>query len=116
MSKLQMVARCVIHDGKQDEFKAVARQLLEKVKPEKGTLTLQYDWFLSPDGRTCTVVESYPSSEACMQHMANVGPMLGALMALCSLEQVDLFGTPSGEVAKATAAMQPKVHSLFQSL
>jgi quinol monooxygenase YgiN len=117
MSKLQIFSKSIIHDGKQDEYKAVARQLFEHVRDkEKGTLCLQYDWYLSPDGRTCSVVEVFPSSEACMQHMGNVGHLLGQLMALCTIEQLDVYGRVSEELRHATASMKPTIHAPFLEL
>ena len=48
--------------------------------------------------------------------MGNVGHLLGKLMALCTIEQLDVFGTPSEQLLHATASMKPTIHRPFQGL
>ena len=107
MSKICVVARVTIGEGKLEAFLAAAEKAFTTVS-EKDTGTLQYDWYMSPDKTTCTVLETYESSEAVMSHMGNVQESLGALMGIGTLE-IEVFGTPSDELKAAAAAMEPKL-------
>jgi quinol monooxygenase YgiN len=45
MSKIKVVARLKIYEGKFDEFRALAAEC-RRIEQEKDQGTLQYDWFL----------------------------------------------------------------------
>lgn len=114
MQRLQIDAICKIHEGKIDEFQAVARKLLAAVQAkDKGTL--QYDWFLDRDRGVCVVREAYADSGAMLQHMANMGDLLAALMGLADLS-VEIFGDPSPELAATLARAKPTIYPYFQGL
>ena len=111
---LQVTATLDILDGQMDNFKQLAKQCIATVK-EKDTGTLQYDWFLDEANKQCIVREKYVSSEAVLEHMANLGDILGQLLATCELK-VEVFGTPSEELLQATAEMDIKVYPFFGGL
>ncbi len=94
------------------EFKEVAAQALATASTEAGTL--QYDWFFNDDETRCVVRETYSSSEAALAHLANVGALLGRLVALGGGAELVVFGNPSPALREATAGLQPVVHSFFQ--
>ena len=114
MQRLQIDAICKIHAGKIDEFQAAARKLLAAVR-EKDTGTLQYDWFLDRERGVCVVREAYADSSALLQHMANMGSLLGGLMELTDLS-VEIFGDPSPELAAALAGAKPTIYRYLQGL
>lgn len=114
MQRLQIDAVCKIHAGKIDEFQAAARKLLAAVR-EKDTGTLQYDWFLDRERGICVVREAYADSGAMLQHMANMGDLLAAVMGLADLS-VEIFGDPTPELAAALAGAQPTTYRYFQGL
>ena len=113
MKELQVSALCKIHDGKLDDFKAAAAACVQSVR-ENDTGTLQYDWFFNEDMTECVVREKYPDSEAVLEHIANLGDALGALLETCDLS-LEVFGDPSAELAEATAALPTRVYSFFRS-
>ena len=112
MKELQVTARCKIHDGKLETFRAVAEECLRSVR-ERDDGTLQYDWFFNEDQTECVVRERYRDSEAVMQHIANLGDTMGALLATCDLS-IAGFGNPSPALAEATTAIPTQVYSYFQ--
>lgn len=114
MSKIGVNAVVRIHDGKLEELKGVAEKCLACVR-EKDTGTLMYDWYLSSDGKTCMVRESYENSEAVLAHVGNLGPLLGELMAVGAV-QLEVFGEPSDQLREAIAAMQPNIYSTIAIL
>jgi quinol monooxygenase YgiN len=105
---IQSTARLRIHDGKLDEFKAVANRCIESVRAkDKGTL--QYDWFLSEDGSECVVRESYQDSPSVFEHMENLGPILGDLMDTCEME-LEIFGEPSDDLAEVLVGFGARIY------
>ena len=113
LKELQVTARCKIHDGKLDAFRAVAQECMKSVR-EKDDGTLQYDWFFNEDQTECVVCERYRDSEAVMQHIANLGETMGALLETCDLS-LEVFGDPTPELIDATKALPTKVYGSFQA-
>lgn len=114
VDKLQIIARLKIHDGKIDAFKALAAQMLKAMK-ENETETIQFDRFFSADQTECVVLETYKDASAVFAHLANVGVMLGKLLALSEMN-LEVFGNPSEELRAASVAMNPKIYSFYDGL
>lgn len=114
MQRLQIDAICKIHEGKIDEFQAAARNLLATVR-EKDKGTLQYDWFLDRERGVCVVREAYADSGAMLQHMANMGDLLPAVMKLADLS-VAIYGDPTPELTATLAGAKPTIYPYFQGL
>lgn len=111
MSQLQLSARFSIHEGKMDAFVKTARACIALIK-EKEPDHLQYDWFLNEDLSECIVRETYADSDALLSHMGNVGPFLGDLLGMSDFK-AEVYGTPSAELAAATAALDVTVYPAF---
>lgn len=114
MSAIQVAARVAIHEGKLEEFKALAAQCMQIVR-ELDSGTLQYDWFLNEAQMECAVQETYRDSEAVLEHIANLGATLGAILRAGDWS-FEVFGRPSPELITATAGLGPKVYTPFQSI
>jgi len=112
MNDIQVTARFAIHSGKIVEFKQLAEDCLTSVR-DKDTGTLQYDWFFNADQSECVVRERYSSSEAVLEHMGNLGDLLGSLLAISDFT-LEVYGDPSPELLEAGAALNPQVFSFFQ--
>jgi quinol monooxygenase YgiN len=113
MKAMQLTARAAIHEGKLEEFKALAAQCVRTVR-EKEPGTLQYEWFLNQARTQCVVQETYKDSEAVLQHIANLAPTLAALLQVADWT-FELFGSPSPELVQAAANLNLKLYSPFQS-
>ena len=114
MSALQVTARLTIREGRLADFKEVAARCMQSVR-EKDTGTLQYDWFFNDDETECVVRETYRDSSAILEHIANLGETMGALLDTADME-LEVYGSPSPELVAATAEMAPAVYSHFQSI
>lgn len=114
MNAIQLTARAKIHEGKLEELKALAAQCMETVR-EKDSGTLEYDWFLNEAHTECVVLESYRDSDAVLEHIANLGATLGALLAICDWT-FEVYGSPSPQLVSASAGLSPKVYQPFQSM
>jgi len=114
MNNIQVTARLKIYDGKLEEFKKLAAEILSVIK-EKDQNTLQYDWFFNEDQTECIVRENYADSDAVLTHMGNLGDLLGKILEVSDLN-LELYGNPSEELLNAAAALNPKVYSFYQGL
>lgn len=113
MNTIHLTARAAIHEDKLEEFKALATQCKRKVR-EKEPGTLQYEWFLNGDQTECVVLESYRDSAAVLEHNANLGPTLQAILSLGDWT-FEMFGTPSPELVNASAGLTLKVYAPLQN-
>ncbi len=113
MKKLQINAKFKIHPGKLDQFKAVARDCVARVK-ERDTGTFQYDWFFNQDQTECQVRERYADSNV-LEHITNMGPLLPAVLAVADLS-LEIFGEPSNELIQASQGLDPTVYDFFQGI
>ena len=114
MSEIQAVARLKIHSGKLQEFKKLAARCMESVRTTDSG-TLQYDWFFSADQSECVVYERYRDSEALLEHGANLGDTMDALLSTCSISG-EILGTPSPELMKALEGVDARFYSPYQSM
>ena len=78
-------------------------------------LSGEFAWFFNADHTECVVRERYRDSEAVLEHVANLGETVEALLAVCDLE-VEYFGAPTEELLTATAEFAPRVYSAYQSI
>ena len=85
---------------------------------EKGCL--YYGWTKTADKLFCR--EAYVDAAGVLEHLGNVGPLVGELLAdpeVATLDEIQLHG-PAAEVAKCKEGMDPlgtvyfEVHSGFQ--
>ena len=99
MNQILSIAKLEIHDGKLEEFKDVARTCIQLVK-EKDTRTIRYEWFLNEDDMECVVEERYEDSSALLEHVGNMGDILGRLFAVSTFS-AKICGSPSEELVNA---------------
>ena len=94
MSELVGIARFKFHEGKLEEFKRLSAQALEIVKAKEPG-TLQYDIYFNEDESECIVLERYRDSEAAIEHAANLGDQMGAVLATVEVVHGEILGEPS---------------------
>jgi len=114
MENIQVTARFKIHDARLDEFKRLAEACVQNVR-EKDTGTLQYDWFFNKNHTECVVLERYMDSDAVLEHMGNLGDLLGSLLELSDLD-VTLYGAASEKLLEAAIKMDVAIFSFFKGL
>lgn len=99
MNDIQVSAKLKIKPGRLEEFKKIASSCVKEVKrKDKGTI--QYDWFYNDQKSECVVKERYVDSDAVLDHMANVGGLLGGLVELSTIT-LEIYGSPSAKLKKA---------------
>ena len=113
MSELQGIARFKFHEGKLEEFKRLSAQCVEIVRT-RDTGTLQYEIYFNDDQSECIVLELYQDSEALMQHTANIGHLMEAILATGSVSG-ELLGEPSADLRAQLAGSPVRLFTPFQS-
>ena len=111
MSEIIGIARQRIHEGKLDEFKRQAAECMRLAR-EKGTGTLQYDFYFNADESECIVLERYRDSAALLEHFQNLGDVATAIMKICTTTG-EVLGEPSPELAQALASYGVPVFKPF---
>ena len=114
MSELQGIARFTFHEGRLEEFKRLSAQCMEIVWT-KDTGTLQYEIYFNEDQSECIVLERYQDSEALMQHTANIGHLMEAIMATGSVSG-ELLGQPSADLRAQLAGSPVRLFRPFLSM
>ena len=114
MTEIQTMARLKIHPGKLEDFKRLSTKCLESVRT-KDTGTLQYESYFNEDESECVVFERYRDSEAMLEHFANLGETMNAILQTCS-GSGEVCGNPSPELRKKLEGAPVRVFSPFQSM
>jgi quinol monooxygenase YgiN len=111
VSELQGIARFAYDDSMIEEFKRLSAQRMEIVRT-KDTGTLQYQIYFNDDQSECIVLERYNDSEAPMQHAANVGDLMQAILATGSVSG-ELLGQPGTDLRAQLAGGPVRLYIPF---
>jgi quinol monooxygenase YgiN len=119
MSNLEVSARMKVRQGKLEDFKRQAAEIVKQTK-QKDTKTLRYDWFLSEDGTECEIREAYEGPEGLVEHRQHVGDALNKLFAeYADDHRVMVYGKPSPQLMEMSKRMPQgsvKWYSLVKGL
>ncbi|MFR9727781.1 putative quinol monooxygenase [Saccharopolyspora sp. MS10] len=89
------VARVKLHEGKLEDFKRAAARCQERTRAED-TGTLRYEIYLNADESECVLIEGYRDVDALIEHNANLGDLLPAMLGTGSVS-AELLGHFSDE-------------------
>jgi len=89
-----------IKPGELDNMKALMNEMVEATQTnEPGTLN--YEWFISEDEKSCHIYERYADSAAAMIHIGNFGQHFAKrFMAVFEPTRRVVYGNPNEEVRK----------------
>ena len=105
MSRFEVRARLKVREGKLEEFKQQAAEMMRLTR-EKDTGTLAYDWFLTSDGTECEVHEAYVNADALVDHAFHVREARDVLFAESAYDhRMTIYGEPS-----------PRLHELMDRI
>jgi len=105
----RLIVRQGIKLGVLEDFKKLAAEYTASAEANEPA-TRGYEWFIAEDGSACYLNESYGSSEAFLLYFENVGPKLGAMLAISPLEEMIVLGNPSQEVKEMLAGLGAKFY------
>jgi quinol monooxygenase YgiN len=93
-----------IKPGEIDNFRALVKELVDVTRAnEPGAMN--YEYFISQDGKQCHIYERYVDSAAVMAHLANFAKFAERFMAAVEMTSVTLYGNPSDEVREAVSGL-----------
>ena len=95
MEKMFTYAKFVIHPGKTEEFKALARQCVDIVRAQEPG-TLFYEWFLNDAETECVAIDGYADLDAVMLHVQHIAPLMRQIMAV-SDRYLEMYGADPTE-------------------
>src|SRR5262245_39333700 len=105
MEKLFMLVHISINAGQTDAFRRTVSEVVRMAKEQSDGLT-GYEWFLSPDGRECTVIEIYDGPEAHAKHVQRVVLPYASKLREYSTSKIRLAGNvPAAMLAQMRARL-----------
>jgi quinol monooxygenase YgiN len=83
-----------IHEGKLNEFQAIAREMVKATQQEPGTR--RYEWYLSSDGTSCQLIETYLDSDALLAHFNGWAVKEGVpkMLKTADVNGFEVYGNP----------------------
>ena len=98
-----------VKEGREAELRALMAEMSEATeRNEPGTL--DYEWYLTDDGRRLHLFERYADGGAVMTHLATFGERyVGRFFDVLVPERMTLYGDPDDRVRGALAQLAPQV-------
>lgn len=95
---LIVIAENNTNDGQLDNLKALLTEMIGSIqRDEPGTLN--YEWFISEDGKSVDVYERYVDAGACMVHLGNLGQTYAPRLFACvTATKIAIYGNPNDQV------------------
>ena len=114
-NNIEISAIMKIPKGKLEEFKKLAAETI-RLSKERDRGTLKYEVYISSDETECEVRQNYRSSEAVLEHMANLSETLEKAYIDFPIDHVNIYGDPSPELLEAVKGIEIGVYSFSQGL
>jgi len=110
VDQIGWIVEAKIADGKRDEFKAVAEEIVAKTREEEGTLTYQY--FVSDDGDVL-VLERFADVASAHIHIDTWESVAERWLTVAPATRMVHLGTLPDELRERHAALAPKLMKPF---
>jgi quinol monooxygenase YgiN len=114
MGELLGIARFRFHPGKVDEYKRLSAEAMDIVRAKERD-TLEYAIYFNEDETEAVVIELFASSEALLEHGANMSELSPAVLATATVEG-ELLGEPSAELRAKLTGPEPELFTPYMSL
>jgi quinol monooxygenase YgiN len=101
------VLELAIKPGELNNFKALMNEMVKATQANEPN-TLNYEWLISKDDKSCHLYERYADSAAVMTHLGTFGQNFAErFMAALQPTRFTVYGNPSDEVIKALGGFGP---------
>ena len=100
MNELWSRSLVKIFDGKLEDFKHLAEDLLSAIR-ENDLETLNYAIFLDEPARVAVIIAQYASSAGWLAHAANLDRLMPDFPEVCEFTEIEFYGDPSPEARAA---------------
>ena len=114
MGELLGIARFRFHPGKVEEYKRLTAQAMDIVRAKERD-TLEYSIYFNEDESEAVAIERFASSEALLEHGANMSDISPAVLATGTVEG-ELLGEPSAELRAKLTGPEPELFLPYLSL
>ena len=102
-----------IKEGKLDAFKELMAEMVDAARAYEPDM-LNYEWFLSEDGRHCQVYERYKSSAVAMARLATYRRSYAErFLAAATPTRMIVYGDPDDAVRGALSDSEPAYFSMI---
>lgn len=89
-----------VQEGRLDEARTLMEEMVDSTRGEPGAVG--YEWFLSDDGSTCHIVETYRDSAAALTHLGTFGSRFAERFLQCfAPTALHVYGEPTPELSQA---------------
>jgi quinol monooxygenase YgiN len=113
---VHFVVHLSIHDGKLAVFEETAKAMTARTQKEPGSLG--YEWYISPDGKSCRLLETYANADATLAHCTGpvVRDLVPKLLESASLTGFEVYGDPGPEAGAMLAGFGAAMFGFRQGL
>ncbi len=89
-----------LREGRLDDARALMNDMMAATRDEEGAK--HYNWYITDDGSTCHINESYVDSDAVLVHLGNFGASFAERFLGCfQPTQLSVYGSPSDQARAA---------------
>ena len=98
-----------VREGREAELRSLMAEMTEATeRDEPGTL--DYEWYVTDDGRRLHLFERYADASAVMTHLATFGERyMDRFFGVLAPERMTVYGAPDDRVRGALAQLAPQV-------
>jgi quinol monooxygenase YgiN len=114
MGELIGIARFRFHPGQVEEYKRLSAAAMDIVRSKERD-TLEYSIFFNEDESEAVVIERFASSEALLEHGANMAEISEKVLQTAVVEG-ELLGEPSAELRARLTGPEPQLFGPWISL
>ena len=114
MGELLGIARFRFHPDKVEEYKRLSAQAMDIVRARESD-TLEYSIYFNEDESEAVVIERFASSEAMLEHGANMSDLSPAVLATATVEG-ELLGKPNAELRAKLTGPEPQLFTPYLAL
>jgi len=113
---VRLAVDLTISEGRLDAFQEIARVMVAGSQKEPGTL--EYEWYLSADRRTCRLLEAYTDANAALAHFTGpvVQELVPKLLKTASVSGFEVYGDPGPRLTEMLAGFGAQIFGLWQGL
>ena len=98
-----------VREGREADFRALVAEMTEATAREEPG-TLDYEWYLSDDGRRLHLFERYANVDAALTHLGTFGERyMARFFDVLAPERMTLYGAADDRVRGAFAQLAPQV-------
>ena len=114
MGELIGIARFKFHEGRVQEYKRLSAEAMEIVRAKEPG-TLEYSVYFNEDESEAVVIERFASSEALLEHGANMAEISAVVLTTGEVEG-ELLGDPSPELRALLTGPEPQLYTPWITL